>query len=66
MITKILYGVPPLLKVCTAPPTEDNNRDFVGGSPTDFFCLFGQLDRVSTGQAGVWIYFNFPLHFSDG
>ena len=42
MSTKILQGIPPLLKVCTDPLTEGNNRDFVKGSSLrSFFCFFG-------------------------
>ena len=66
MENNCFQGVLPLLKVCTDPLTEDNNRNFARGSPTDlFFGLFGQRDRVETIQSGVWIDFYFPLHFSD-
>ena len=35
MTTKFLQGDPPMLKVCTDPLTEDNNRNFARGSPNE-------------------------------
>ena len=43
----------------SVPLPEGNNWDFARGSPTEIFCFFGQWDRVSTRQAGVWIDFHF-------
>ena len=53
MATKILQGVPLLLKVCTDTLTEDNNQNYARGSPTgiSFFGFFGQRDRFATRQA---------------
>ena len=43
--------------------TESNNRNFSRGFPIgmSFFVFFGQRDKFSTRQAGLWIDF----HFSD-
>ena len=57
LATKILQGVPPLLKVCTDSLTEDNNRVFARGYPTEiFFGFFGKQERIKTRQSGVCIY----------
>ena len=48
IITKCLQGSPPLLKVCTNPLTEGNNRNFARGSRTDlYFILFYFLYLVN-------------------
>ena len=40
MATEILQGVPPLLKVCTYPLTEDNNLILQGVHPLLNVCTF--------------------------
>ena len=40
LATKLLQGVPPLIKVCTDQLTEDNNQNFAKGYPTEIFYLF--------------------------
>ena len=59
--TKTFQGVAPLLKVCTDPLTEDNNRNSARVSPTEIFGgggVFGQQDWVATRQASGIIYTN--------
>ena len=62
MVTKTFQGDPPLLKVCTDTLTEDDNRDFSRGYPTEisFFNLFGQSGISFTNwreQPELWKVF---------
>ena len=40
--TKTLKWVPPLLKMCTDPLTENNNRNFQEVPPLSFLCPLGR------------------------
>ena len=62
--TKSLLVATPLLKGCTYPLTEDYNRNFARGSPTEiFFVFFGQQEWIAARQAGVWIDFSLLWFF---
>ena len=49
MATKILQGAPPLIKMFTYPLTEDNNRNFARGLPTDIFLCVWFLWSIGLG-----------------
>ena len=58
MATKHFQGDPTLLKVRTAPISEDNNRNFSRGSPTEIIFFLISLVKVvsvplTEGENGI-------------